>query len=97
LVAIALALGGSNNYDLAFLFGATIALMAFINHDIHERRWVGIRSGNAVDLAEKLNLLLADDKQRKTFSFNARKRVRECFSPDAQTEKIIEVYKQCVA
>lgn len=40
LVAIALALGGQINYDLAFLFGATIALMAFINHDVHERRWL---------------------------------------------------------
>lgn len=43
LVAIALALGGQNNYDLAFLFGATVALMAFVNHDAHERRWVHAR------------------------------------------------------
>jgi multisubunit Na+/H+ antiporter MnhB subunit len=40
LVAIALALGGETSYNLAFMFGATIILMAFANHDTHERRWL---------------------------------------------------------
>jgi len=40
LVAIALALGGQISYNLSFMFGATIALMAFINHDVHENRWL---------------------------------------------------------
>jgi transglutaminase-like putative cysteine protease/uncharacterized protein (DUF58 family) len=39
LVAIALALGAETSYNLAFMFGATIALMAFVNHETHERRW----------------------------------------------------------
>jgi len=40
LVALALALGGETNYNLAFMFGAAIVLMAFINHDIYQRRWL---------------------------------------------------------
>jgi uncharacterized protein (DUF58 family)/transglutaminase-like putative cysteine protease len=40
LVAVALALGGHTSQNLAFMFGATIALMAFVDHDDQERRWL---------------------------------------------------------
>ncbi len=40
LVSFSLALAGQASYDLTFMVGATIALMAFINHDAHERKWL---------------------------------------------------------
>ena len=40
LVTISLALSGQTNYDLIFLLGATLALMAFVNHEVHERAWL---------------------------------------------------------
>jgi len=40
LVSVSLALGGKTSYDLAFMFGSTIALMAFINFDLRENMWL---------------------------------------------------------